>query len=47
MTDLGNKKKRRRLQPEVAVWRAILMPAVSAMSAPGIAYDDASALTVV
>lgn len=44
MTDLGNKKKRRRLQPEVAVWRAILTPAVLAMSGPGIADDDGSAL---
>lgn len=44
MIDLGNQKVRRHQQRWVAVWRAICMSAVVAMSAPGFAEDDPSAL---
>ena len=44
MIDLGSQKVRRYQQGCVAVWRAIFMSAVVAMSAPGLAEDDPSAL---
>ena len=44
MINLGNQKVRRHQKRDVAVWRAIFMSAVVAMSAPGLAEDDPSAL---
>ena len=44
MINLGNQKVRRYQQRDVAVWRAIFMSTVVAMSAPGFAENDPSAL---